>query len=375
MQHREGDVQAATQVDEPVRRPAQQHVARRPQGLDEAVLQHQGAELRAGPGVLDAGGVGGPTPALGPGSEVRSGARAQGDRFADVERMPFVIAEGVGAGCVGQLVEAHAHGRGRRGDPGPAAPSRGSPRGQEGRRRSHRRCVRGEAGQQGAENPSARLGVGERPMDGGHLDAQAPGQGGELALSGQRGEPARHGHRTQHRWLRPGQAAGREGRLKHSPVEGGRVGDEDALGHPVGELGEHGSRSWGALDHGLADPGEALDASPQGPGDRHQRAEAIVQLPTTHQDRPDLGQLAIGPRPAVGLDVDDEKLRAGQRLGEQLHSRGSYAQCPTACTPSCRAHTAGTLGTSAALRTVAPPTARLKPLRSLPVQGSTKEAP
>jgi len=63
-------------------------------------------------------------------------------------------------------------------------------------------------------------------------------------------------------------------------------------------------------------PGEALDPAPQRRAHADQRLVAVVQLAAADEHRADLRQLAGVPRQPVGLGVDDEELRMGERLIE-----------------------------------------------------------
>ena len=114
LEDRKRDVEPAADVDEPVVAAGETLVARRPQLLDQPVLEHECPELGARGPIVDDGGVGRPARRGRRGREVRPGTAADRDRLADVEDTAVVVAEQVYAGITGQLAEIRA-GAGRAG--------------------------------------------------------------------------------------------------------------------------------------------------------------------------------------------------------------------------------------------------------------------
>ncbi len=109
LEDRERNVEAAADVHEPVVIAHQTNVAGRPELLDQAVLEHERAELRLGRAIVDDRGVRSPFPGSGRrpsrGREVGSRPTADRDRLADVQRGPAGVAEQVHAGVARQLGE------------------------------------------------------------------------------------------------------------------------------------------------------------------------------------------------------------------------------------------------------------------------------
>jgi hypothetical protein len=106
------------------------------------------------------------------------------------------------------------------------------------------------------------------------------------------------------------------------------VSHHHAAAEQLGELLEHLARGRRGVDHGLGDAGEALDAARERAFRPDQRVECVVQLASTDEHRPDLGQLAeVGGKP-VRLGVDGEKLGARHGLVEQIHERPMQARGP-----------------------------------------------
>jgi len=99
------------------------------------------------------------------------------------------------------------------------------------------------------------------------------------------------------------------------------VGDEHARLEQVGQLGERRLGGRRGIDHLLRDLREALDHPRQRRAARDERLPAVVQLAAADEHGPDLRELAGLAAEPVGLGVDDEELRRGQRLGEQVHRR------------------------------------------------------
>ena len=323
LEDRERDVEPAAQVDVAVGLLLELRVAGRLERLDQAVLEHQRAELRLGRLVVDVLGLAGPGRGRG---EVRPSARAQADRLADVQRPAVGVAEDVDAGILGQPREvgpvvAAAGGLRRLGP-------RGAAGSQQGQRLRHRARVRAQARQQGAQHARAGLGVGQRAVGGLDLDPQRIGERGEAAAALERRQPARERHRAHHRRVRPLELGALERLLEHADVEPRRVGDEDPALHLLGELGQDMLGRRRLVDHRLGDPGEALDAAAERLGDADQRAPAVVQLAAADQHGAHLGQLAALLRLPVGLGVDGEELSAGEQAVEE-GGFGHRAACLT----------------------------------------------
>ena len=99
LEDRERDVEPAAQVDVAVGLLLELRVAGRLERLDQAVLEHERAELGLGRLVVDVLGLAGPGRGR---REVRSRARAQADRLADVERAAVGVAEDVDARVLGE---------------------------------------------------------------------------------------------------------------------------------------------------------------------------------------------------------------------------------------------------------------------------------
>ena len=170
--------------------------------------------------------------------------------------------------------------------------------------------------------------VGQRAVRGLDLDPERVGERGEAAPALQRREPARERDRAHDRRVRPLELGALERLLEHADVEARRVGDEDAAAQLLGQLRQHLLGRRRLVDHRLRDPGEALDAAPERLGDADERAPAVVQLAAADQHGADLGQLAALLRLAVGLRVDGEELRAGER-GFEKGGFGHRAACHT----------------------------------------------
>jgi len=335
LEHRVRDVEAAAQVDEGVV-VLVDLVARRAQRADETVLEDERAELRARPAVVDDRGLVGPHLGGRRRREVRAGARAQRDGLADVEHLAGGIAKDVDAGRIGQRggVGLVALDRAA-GDRAPGAQAWAAARGRQHRERvGDRRGMRAEAGEERAEDASARLGVRERAVLGLDLDPERVRECGEAALAHERGEAARERDRAQHRRIGPLELGPRERLAQDAPVERGVVRDEDPVAQLLGEIREDGVGGRRRVDHLLRDPREALDRPRQRRGAVDERLPAIVQLAPADEDGADLGQLARIPRLAVGLRVDDEELGGDERLREQVHER-MFSRRPDGCTPGC----------------------------------------
>jgi hypothetical protein len=316
LEDRERDVEAAPQVDVAVGLRLPAHVARRLEGPDQPRLEQQRAELGVGGLVVDLLRVTRPDRAgIG---EVRPRPRAQADRLADVERAAVGVAEDVDPRVLGQPREVGAAlGRAaRRGRLRTrAAPSR---RAEQRERLPHRPGVRAQAPEQGAEHPGAGLGVGQRPVRRVDLDPERVGERREPAAALQRGEAAGHRDRAEHGRRRPVEPRARERLAQHPLVEARRVRDEHPPAQPDREVGQHRLGGRRRLEHGLGDPGEALDAAAERSGDADERAPAVVQLAAADEHRAHLGELALLAGTAVRLRVDGEELGRGQRLGGEV---------------------------------------------------------
>ncbi|CAA9474416.1 MAG: hypothetical protein AVDCRST_MAG30-351 [uncultured Solirubrobacteraceae bacterium] len=251
-----------------------------------------------------------------------AGARAQGDRLADVERVAVRVAEDVDAGVLGQPREIRPPlGRAARGVPPglrAAAPLRAEQR--EGL--PHGLRVGAQAVEERAEHAPAGLGVGQRAVGGLDLDAERVGERRQAAALLERGEPAGHGDRADDGRRRPVEPRAGERLAQHPLVEARGVGDEHAAAHPCGELREDGLGRGRGVDHRLRDPGEALDAARQRLRHADERGPAVVQLPASDEHGADLGELALLARAAVGLRVDGEELGGGERVGGEVGEVG-----------------------------------------------------
>ena len=341
LEHREGDVQAAAQVDVAVGVALQARVARRAQAAHHAALEQQRAELGDRVLVLDRLGLGHP-PALGRrGGEVRPRARAHAHRLADVDDLPGGVAHDVDAGLLGEVREvghpAMRAADARRGAVGgpraPAARARGT---QQRERVGDRRRVRAEPREQRAEHARARLGVGERAVGDLDLDPQRLGQRRELALARERMQAAGQRDRAQHRRRRatrrrrarrPGRSTRRSNAALCATSTRSRSSSASS-----GSTTRRGRR---LVDHRLGDPGEALDPARERRADRQQRLPAVVQLAPADEHRAHLGHLARVAAEPVRLGVDDEELRGVQGPGE-IHLRWSTppsgrCACAVAC--------------------------------------------
>ncbi len=320
LEHRIADVEAAAQVDVAIRPPSRKrHVAGWAQLLDQPVLEHERAELGARAAMVDECCARGPVAVARRGVKVRSRARPQRDRLADVERGPVLVAEQVDARLAGQGVELQRGTRPRRtrARHGRRAPPARAARRQQLDGVADCRRVCAEAPEQRAEDARARLRVRQRAMALGHLDAERGGQAGELALADQRCETARQRDRAQRRRVRPAQPLRRKRRAQHATVERSRMGDEHAPTQHRFEPAEHGSRRLRIRQHRFRDPGKPPDPTRQRLRHGDQRRVAVVQLAAADEHCADLRRLAGLAGAPVGLDVNGEKLGAAQRSLEQ----------------------------------------------------------
>jgi hypothetical protein len=158
-----------------------------------------------------------------------------------------------------------------------------------------------------------------------HLDAQRVGQERELALADEGGALARQRDGAQHGRVGPVQSGPLEGLGQDTAIERGVVGHEHSPPHALGQLDKRLVGGRGGVDHGLGDPGEALDTARQGLLHPYQRLPAPVQLPAADQHGADLGQLASIPGAPIGLGVHGQVLDRGRRLLQQLHGPGIQA--------------------------------------------------
>ena len=188
--------------------------------------------------------------------------------------------------------------------------------------------VRAQLREQGAEDARAGERVGQRAVDLLDLDAERVGERGELALARQRREAARERDGAERRRVGPVQAGALERLAQHARVEAGVVGDQHPPSQQRRQLGEHLLGRRRAVDHVLADAGEALDAAPQRPLHAHERVERLVQLAAADEHRADLGQLAELAGEAVRLGVDGDELGGGQRMVAQIHGTGDGSAPP-----------------------------------------------
>jgi hypothetical protein len=173
--------------------------------------------------------------------------------------------------------------------------------------------VSAEAWEQRTKDAGAGLGVDERAVRALGLEADRGGHVAQPPPAHQRSEAPRHRHRAEHRRRRPRKSGAIKRLLEHAHVERGAVGDEHPAGEKRGDVGQDFLRRRSAVGHGLADPGEALDAPRQRSDRSHQRVEALVQLAAADQYGAHLSQLAIVAAPAVGLDVDRHELGLDER--------------------------------------------------------------
>ncbi len=186
--------------------------------------------------------------------------------------------------------------------------------------------VRAQLREQRAEDARAGERVGQRAVHLLDLDPERVGERGELALTRQRREAAGERDRAERRRVGPVQAGALECLGEHARVEAGVVGDQHAALQQRLELGEHLLGRRRAVDHVLADAGEALDPASQRPLDAHERVEALVQLAAADEHRADLGQLAELAGEPVRLGVDGDELGGGQRVVEQIHGTAMQAR-------------------------------------------------
>ncbi len=318
LEHREGDVEPAAQIDVAVHAALAALVPGRPQRLDQPVLEQQRAELGLRRLIVDVLGLSGPGRR---GREVRPRPRAQADRLAHVERTAVRVAEHVDAGIARQRREVRPLvGRpAARSRPRPA-PGRAAAWAQQRDGLGDGAGVCGEAAEEGAEHARAGLGVGQRAMRDADLDPERVGQRGEAAAALQRREAARHRDRAEDRRLGPVERGAGERAAQHAEIEAGGVRDQDAAAQEPRQLGQDGLGRRRRVDHRLRDPREALDAARQRRGDADQRGPAVVQLSPADEHRADLRQLAALAREPVRLRVDGDELGGGERLG--LKRRG-----------------------------------------------------
>ena len=260
LEDRERDVEPAAQVDVAVGAPLAAHVARRPQRLDQPVLEQERAELGLRRLVVDVLGLAGP---VGGRREVRARARAQADRLADVERAAVGVAEDVDAGVLGQrgevraLLGARRRRRARR-RPARRRARRGAGRAARPPRRPSRRARIRRANS--AQNTRAQVSAsGQRAVGHLDLDPERVGERGEAAAALQRREAARHRDRAQHRRLGPVERRARERAAQHAAGRSAPSARRARGRAAAGELGQHRLGRRRVVDHRLRDPGEALD--------------------------------------------------------------------------------------------------------------------
>lgn len=114
LEHRVGDVQTTAHVEQAVASTVEGPVAGWGQLLDQAVLEHQGTQLRGRGAVVDHLGVIAPGSLGGRGGEVSPGTPTHAHRLAHVERASAAVAEDVDTGIAGQAGEVRRGGLGRR---------------------------------------------------------------------------------------------------------------------------------------------------------------------------------------------------------------------------------------------------------------------
>ena len=225
------DVQPAAQVHERVGAP-QAHVARRPQRLDQPVLEHERAELGARLAVVDDRGVRRPRRAPRP-VEVRPRPRAQGHRLADVQRPAVGVAEHVHARAppAGRQIEAGRHRAAGQASGRWAPRARRRRRGASSATASPTVAAFAHSRPNSAQNTRAQVSASAsaRWLISTSMPSDA-GQRREPALALQRREAARERDRAQHRRIGPLQAGAVERLAQHAPVERRGVGDEHAPG-------------------------------------------------------------------------------------------------------------------------------------------------
>jgi hypothetical protein len=174
--------------------------------------------------------------------------------------------------------------------------------------------VRAQAREQGAEDPGACLGVGERAVRDVDLDPERVGQQRQLARALQRQHGACERRSAQHRRVGPLQADAAERLTQDPAVERGAVRDHHPPLQKQRERRKHGLGVGRGIDLVLCDAREALDSAPERHVRAYQRLPPVVQLAAADEHRADLGQLAgIAPE-AIRLGVDDDELGARQRL-------------------------------------------------------------
>ena len=326
LEDRKRDVEPAADVDEAVITGAQPGVPGRAQLLDQAVLEHERPELRRRRAVVDDRRVCRPFGAGRRGGEMRARPAPDRDRLADVQRLAGGVAEQVDARVLRQLLEVELRQRvivrgaprapGGLRRPGAARAARF----QERERVGDRGGVGAQPGEQGAQDPPARLRVRERAMGDADLDAERVGQGPEPALALEREHVPCQRRGADDRRVRPVQAAPIERLTEHAAVKRRVVGDHDAPPQPLLELRQDGLRRRGAVDHLLRNPGESLDSPPQWHVRPHERGPCLVEFAPADEHRPDLGQLAVVAAEPIGLGVDGQELGGSDRLLEQFQT-------------------------------------------------------
>ena len=229
LQNRKRDVEPAPDVDKAVIAPSEAYVSGRAQFFDQPVLEHQGAELRAGGSVVDDRGVGGPRRLGRGGSEVRARPVADRDRLADVQGCPGPIAEQVYAGVARQPAEVDL-GSPQTGHGAPTGwrtPS-GTPGCQQRDGVSDREGICAQTRKQGAQHSRAGLGVRQRAMRQLHLDPEGVSERAQAPHSLQRKHRSRERGRAQHRWRRPLEPDPLEALAQNPAIERGVVSHHHA---------------------------------------------------------------------------------------------------------------------------------------------------
>ena len=198
LEHGIGDVEPAAQVDVRVV-VLVDLVARRAQRADEAVLEHERAELRARPAMVDDRRLVGPDLGRRRRREVRARAGAQRDRLADVEDLAGGVAKEVDAGRVGQrggvgLVALDRAARRACGPPAAAGCGAAATAPRARRRRSRRARTAARTARRTRARRSRRRrarGASSRPRSRARRRAPRAGAGARAARSGARARPCR----------------------------------------------------------------------------------------------------------------------------------------------------------------------------------------
>jgi len=282
-------------------------VARRPQLLDEPVLEQQGGELRSARLVVDRLQLvqrpSDEAPVAAAGAEVGAHPPAQVGGLADVEGASGAVAHEVHAGRGGQVLGQRQLVRVAR--PADARERDGALQRVD--------AALGEHPDEPHEQLGGGLRVGQGPVDG------ADGGVGPLRERGQvvAARPPVEQPPGQHQGVEPrlGEVPPRQPAtlvVEEPEVEGGVVGHQHVLAGEGGEAVERLGDVGPPLDHPVVDPGELGDDGGDRPAGVDEGLEAVDHLEAAHPDGADLGDLRMPRRPAGGLEVDDAERRVGQ---------------------------------------------------------------